>query len=252
MAFPREWPWEVKTLLHRSSWEPRGAQAHEARAERSLPAPGGPREANSRVGAECPRVCPLCPAGKRPQGAPPGAGAGDVPPEPGRAHQGPQIPLRCWGCLWEFRGLGCSKACPGGFSTKTGNHQERELAREELGILGAWLGSRAHRNLVRARRHSPEFLPCSCCGFWVQALLWGFIPFLFIICGVFLSFSHQIPAGTDTQRVPFWKADAGKLVWSTVAPAACPGNAQCPSVPPPCSLHPNPTAQILSPCLSNH
>lgn len=40
-----------------------------------------------------------------------------------------------------------SKACPCGFCTKAMNHQERELAMEEMRILGAWLGSPAYVNL---------------------------------------------------------------------------------------------------------
>lgn len=60
-----------------------------------------------------------------------------------------------------------SKACPCVFCTKAVNHQEGELAAEEMGILGAWLGSPAYINLstsaawVRAQQ-SPEFMPCSC------------------------------------------------------------------------------------------
>lgn len=62
-------------------------------------------------------------------------------PDPVPCSPGAPNPPAVLGLSLEICGLGCSKACPSGFSTKAGNHQERELAWEELGILGAWLGS---------------------------------------------------------------------------------------------------------------
>lgn len=63
VPFPMEWPWKVQTLVPRSLGVPRGAQALEARAERSLPAPKKPP-----AGLElCPCVCPLCLTGKVPR-----------------------------------------------------------------------------------------------------------------------------------------------------------------------------------------
>lgn len=78
-----------------------------------------------------------------------------------------------------------SKACPCGFCTKAMNHQERELAMEEMGILGAWLGSPAYVNLctstARVRthlRHSPEFMLCSCSQVLSPSLDLGLQPLL--------------------------------------------------------------------------
>lgn len=78
MAFPKEWPWEVKTLLHRSLWVPRGCPGHRG--------PCQPQEVPEKPTAgwqlSVPLSVPFAPQENVPREPLLGLGVGDIPPEP--------------------------------------------------------------------------------------------------------------------------------------------------------------------------